>query len=226
MADIGITEIFQGVFRIDRKLATRNMTPGHTVYGEQTVSVKGTEYRFWDPYRSKLAAAINKRLKELPIGKGASVLYLGAASGTTASHVSDIVGTEGTVYCVEFAQRVMRDLLGVCERRANMVPIFEDARKPGAYAEYIKGKVDCVYEDVAQPDQVRILAMNAERFLKKGGSAMIAIKSQSIDVARPPKEVYAAALMELEEKFEVIQKMELEPFEKDHLFVLLKLKQY
>lgn len=219
-----LKEIFPGVFRIGRMLATRNMTPGQTVYGEKTVTIGRTEYRLWDPYRSKLAAAINKGLKELPIRKGSAVLYLGAATGTTPSHVSDIVGKTGAVYCVEFAQRVMRDLLSVCEQRRNMIPILEDARKPGAYVEYVKGKVDCIYEDVAQPDQARILAMNADRFLKKGGSALMAIKSQSIDVTKPPKEVYAAALRELEEKFEVVQKLELEPFEKDHLFVSLKLK--
>jgi fibrillarin-like pre-rRNA processing protein len=214
-------ELFPGIYRIDKKLATPNLVPGHTVYNEKTVNVNGIEYRFWDPYRSKLAAAINKGLKEVPITPGTSVLYLGAATGTTPSHISDIVGKEGTVYCVEFAQRVIRDLISVCETRENMLPILADARKPASYGEYIPQKVDCVYSDVAQPDQVRILSMNVDMFLKKGGKVLIAIKSQSIDVSRPPTAVYAEALKELEKKFEIIQKLELEPFEKDHLFVSL-----
>jgi fibrillarin-like pre-rRNA processing protein len=216
--------IFDGVYRLGKRIATRNLTPGYTVYSEDTVTINGVEYRVWDPYRSKLAAAIIKGLKELPIKSGSSVLYLGAASGTTSSHISDIVGQRGVVYCVEFAPRVMHDLLSVCEKRENMIPIFEDARKPELYSNIIKEKVDCIYEDVAQPDQVRILMLNAEKFLKKNGIAMIAIKSQSIDVTLPPKEVYRRAIEELEQYFTVLEKLELEPFEKDHLFVILRKK--
>ena len=40
------------------------------------------------------------------------MLYLGAASGTTVSHVSDVVGPEGMVYAVEFSHRPGRDLPG------------------------------------------------------------------------------------------------------------------
>ena len=215
-----IKELFPGVFQIDKKIATKNLTPGFTVYGERTVNVEGEEYRFWEPFRSKLAAAIKKGLKEIPIKEGSSVLYLGAATGTTTSHVSDIIGEKGVVYCIEFAPRAMRDLLKVCEKRENMVPIFGDARKPEEYKKYITERVDCIYEDIAQPDQIRILLLNSQ-FLKKGGYAMIAIKSQSIDVTKKPSEIYKNELEKIKGEFEIIQKLELEPYEKDHLFVSL-----
>lgn len=51
-----------------------------------------TEYRAWNPFRSKLAAAILGGVDKIHMGPGKKVLYLGAASGTTVSHVSDIVG--------------------------------------------------------------------------------------------------------------------------------------
>jgi len=94
-----------------RKLGTKNLVHGKAVYGERLVKFKGDEYRLWDPYRSKLAAVILKGLETVPIYPNHRVLYLGAASGTTASHVSDIVGEEGHVYCVEFASRSLRDLV-------------------------------------------------------------------------------------------------------------------
>jgi len=209
--------LFENVFQIEGKLATKNMARGTRVYGERLVTKDGTEYRMWNPYRSKLAAAIKNGLKEMPIKEGSKVLYLGAASGTTASHVADIVGAEGIVYCVEFAHRPMRDLVSVCEKRENMIPIFADARMPDRYWEV--GKVDVVYEDVAQPDQVRILIENARLFLKKGGSAMIAIKSQSIDVTKEPEKVFDEAVKELQKAFAVEERIKLQPYDKDHLFV-------
>ncbi|HVP92352.1 MAG TPA: fibrillarin-like rRNA/tRNA 2'-O-methyltransferase, partial [Acidobacteriota bacterium] len=86
-----------------QRLATKNLTPRINVYGERLLRVEGVEYRVWDAFRSKLAAAILKNLQTVPIEPDHRVLYLGAASGTTASHVSDIVGEKGHVYCVEFA---------------------------------------------------------------------------------------------------------------------------
>src|SRR5690349_24963955 len=89
---------FEGIFLIGKegaeKLGTRSLAPGKIVYGEEVVKAGDEEYRVWDPFRSKLAAAILKGLHEIPFGDKSRVLYLGAASGTTVSHVSDIVGPE------------------------------------------------------------------------------------------------------------------------------------
>ncbi|MGQ9507381.1 MAG: fibrillarin-like rRNA/tRNA 2'-O-methyltransferase, partial [Candidatus Bathycorpusculaceae bacterium] len=141
------------------RLATKNLASGRNVYGERLIRYEGFEYRVWDAYRSKLAAAILKNLRTVPIKPNHKVLYLGAASGTTASHVSDIVGEDGHVYCVEFAARAIRELVNnVCAYRINMVPILEDARFPEKYAVFISGRVDDIYCDIAQPEQAKILA--------------------------------------------------------------------
>lgn len=211
-------EKFPGVYIVDGKLATLSFAPGIRVYGEKLVSVGESEYRMWDLYRSKLAAAIHKGLKELPIKPGSNVLYLGAATGTTPSHVSDIVGDEGTVFCVEFAQRSMRELLSVCEQRQNMLPIMGDARQPESYAEGI-GKVDVIYQDVAQPSQSGIFNKNARLFLKKGGWGMIAIKSQSIDVTRMPRKIFEEFVVQVSGEIDVSDQIELSPYDLEHLFI-------
>lgn len=215
-------EIFFGVYRIDNTLATRNAVPGRRVYGEKLLPDEHGELRVWDQYRSKLAAAIRKGLKNFPFRKGTKVLYLGASTGTTVSHLSDIVGREGEIYAVEMAQQCMQALLQLCGFRENIMPVNADARQPGEYREV--GEVDALYQDVAQPDQADILIKNAKMFLKKGGIAMIAIKSQSIDVTRRPDDVFAEVIQELSGTFEVLEKIRLEPFDKDHLFVVLRLK--
>ncbi|MEM1563862.1 MAG: fibrillarin-like rRNA/tRNA 2'-O-methyltransferase [Candidatus Bathyarchaeia archaeon] len=209
-----------------QKLATRNLAPGRTVYGEKLIRFEGVEYRLWDPFRSKLAAAILKGIKTVPIKPDHQVLYLGAASGTTASHVSDIVGEKGHVYCVEFAPRAIRELVNnVCPYRLNMTPILEDARFPEKYALFIRGKVDDIYCDLAQPEQARILADNADMFLKHEGYVMLAIKARSIDVTKEPSEVYKREIRVLCDRgFDVLQVINLEPYDVDHVMVLAKLK--
>jgi len=219
-----IKEKFEGVFIINKKLATVNLVAGKRVYGEELFTIDKKEYRIWDYFRSKPAAAIKKGLKEFPLKKGMKVLYLGIASGTTASHFSDIIGREGIIYGVDVAERVLREIIPVAEKRGNIIPILADARKPEDYEGQVLEKVDLVYEDVADPDQIEIMIRNSQKFLKPDGFAMIAIKSQSIDVTKNPKEVYAECLKELEKHFETVDKIELDPYEKFHLFVVMKLK--
>ncbi|RLI06852.1 fibrillarin-like rRNA/tRNA 2'-O-methyltransferase [Candidatus Bathyarchaeota archaeon] len=208
-----------------RKLATRNLAPGRTVYGERLMKVEGVEYRLWDAYRSKLAASILKGIEDMPIRPGHKVLYLGAASGTTASHVSDIVGPEGHVFCVEFAPRVIQDLVNnVCPYRPNMSPILADARMPYLYA-HLVSEVDAIYCDIAQPEQAKVLADNADLFLKDGGEIMLAIKARSIDVTKRPSELYRREMEVLEARgFEIEDKVHLEPFDKDHAMVVAKFR--
>lgn len=204
-----------------RRLATKNLAPGRNVYGERLIRFEGFEYRVWDPFRSKLAAAILKGLETVPIQPSHKVLYLGAASGTTASHVSDIVGEEGHVYCVEFAARSIRELVNnVCAFRLNMSPILADARLPERYFALIE-KVDDIYCDIAQPEQAKVLGDNADLFLKNGGWIMLAVKAQSINVTREPSEVYEQEINTLKNRgFKIREVMHLEPYDKAHAMIV------
>ena len=205
-----------------QRLATRNLVPGRVVYGERLVRFKKVEYRVWDAFRSKLAASILKGVQVVPIVAGSRVLYLGAASGTTPSHVSDIVGEAGRVYCVEFASRSIRELVNnVAAYRVNMSPFLEDARFPEKYAMFIPGKVDCIYCDIAQPEQAKVLADNADVFLKASGWVMLAVKAQSIDVTRDPAEIYRQEAKVLKKRgFGVKEIVDLEPYDKAHAMIV------
>ncbi len=217
------TEIYQVTLEDGAlRLATRNLAPGRSVYGERLIHFKGVEYRVWDAFRSKLAAVIVKGVQKVPIVPGNLVLYLGAASGTTPSHVSDIVGEKGHVYCVEFASRSIRDLVdNVAAYRANMSPFLEDARCPEKYAMFIPGKVDVIYCDIAQPEQAKVLADNADVFLKPNGWVMLAVKSQSIDVTKDPAEVYQQEARILKNRgFDVRELIHLEPYDKAHAMIV------
>lgn len=222
---------FGGVFVARGKedaLVTKNLVPGDSVYGEKRISVEidGTkiEYRTWNPFRSKLGAAILAGIGEIHIAPGCKVLYLGAASGTTVSHVSDMVGPEGRVYAVEFSQRSGRDLLGVAQKRANIIPIIDDARHPAKYR-MMMSMVDVIFSDVAQPDQARIVALNATHYLKIGGHIVMSIKANCVDSTAPPEAVFASEVKKLEEeRIKPLEQISLEPYERDHAVVTGKFR--
>ena len=220
-----IQEIFPSIFKLQSNnqeiLATKNLTPGITFYGEPVFNVDEVEYRSWNPTRSKLGAVIMKGVQSMPIKPEGMVLYLGVASGTTVSHVSDIIGKKGHVWGLDFAPRSMRDLLDKVTRyRDNISPILGDARTPSDYSDYVP-MVDVIFADVAQPDQADIIIKNAKHFLKKGGWMMLTIKSRSVDVREKPTDVYADQVKIIENaEYNVHEVIILDPYEKDHAMVL------
>ncbi|KAI4167153.1 MAG: hypothetical protein LQ348_007714 [Seirophora lacunosa] len=223
-------------------LVTKNLTPGESVYGEKRIAVESsspalpngdsttnplpatvatkTEYRVWNPFRSKLAAGILGGLDEIFIRPGSKILYLGAASGTSVSHVADIVGPAGTVYAVEFSHRSGRDLINMATHRTNVIPIIEDARHPLRYRMLV-GMVDTVFADVAQPDQARIVGLNCHLYLKVGGGVLVSVKANCIDSTAAPEAVFAREVNKMrEERIKPLEQLTLEPFERDHCIVV------
>ena len=204
----------------EKKLATKNLIPGNQVYNEKLLTVKEVEYRIWNPFRSKLAAAIINDLKDFPFKQKSDILYLGVSTGTTISHISDIVGQNGTVFGIEHASRVARDFLDrVASYRKNIVPIIQDARKPEEFFSVYK-KVDIVYVDIAQPDQTNIAIENCKLYLKSGGYMFLVIKTRSIDVTKEPRKVIENEIKKLEQNFQIKQIIDLQPYDKDHAMVV------
>ena len=208
------------VFLKDNQLATRNLTPGISVYGEELIE-EYVKYRLWNPRRSKLAAAILNGLNNLDIEKDFKVLYLGASTGTTVSHISDIA-YKGKIFAVEFSPVTAKKLTRLARQRPNVYPILGDATKPREYMNIIEN-VDLVYCDVAQPTQTDLFMRNMDLFAKEDALGLIMIKARSIDVVQKPKKIFRQEETKLKEKgFNIIEKVKLEPYEKDHIAFLVK----
>ena len=233
-----INHRFEGIYILktgkEESLVTLNLNPGESVYGEKRVSIeeqtslpdgtntqpKKIEYRVWNIFRSKLGAAIINGIEKIYMKPGSKVLYLGAANGTTISHVSDIIGEDGIVYGVEISKRSGRDLINMAKKRTNLVPIIDDARKPYNYRFLIPTLVDCIFADVAQPDQARIIAINAEHFLKDKGGFVFSIKANCVDSTLEPEVVFSIQIKVLK-TFGLYAKEQvtLEPYERGHAVV-------
>ena len=212
-----------GLFEDRGLLWTPSRVPGTKVYGERLRLRGGTEYRQWNPYRSKLAA-LAMRAPDTPwLDARADVLYLGAASGTTVSHVSDILAPGNRVFAVEFSPRSVRDLLWNTEPRSNVIPILEDAGAPERYMAYLDRHVGSLVQDVAQRHQVDIFLRNLP-LLREGGLGFLFVKARSIDVARPLHAIYDEVANRLRAAgLRILKAVDLEPFEKDHrAFVVQK----
>lgn len=217
-------QLFEGVFSDGKFLYTKNLLPGEKVYGERLLNDDGIEYRQWDAYRSKLGAALKKGLRQLPLGNGSKVLYLGAAEGTTISHISDIVGEDGIIVGIDLSATSMRRLVLLCEKRQNMLPLLADALKVEQYPPEIqKMKFDLLFQDVSQKNQSEIFLKNAQ-FLKEKGFGMLSVKARSIDVLKEPQEVFKSEALKLSRGFEILQTVMLEPFEKDHALIYCRKK--
>ncbi len=217
-------QVFENVFSDGKFLYTKNLFPGVKVYSEKLVKDGGVEFRQWNAFHSKLAAGLKKGLKQMPIQKESKVLYLGAAEGTTISHVSDIVEKQGLIVGVDVSATSMRKFVKVCEQRENVLPLLADAGKPQEYPEEIqKIKFDVLFQDVSQKNQSEIFLKNSE-LLKPKGFGLLSVKARSINVLEVPANVFKQESEKLKKAFEILQVVRLEPFEKDHALIFCRKK--
>ena len=200
-----------GVERREFDGTIRLATKGEPVYGEAT----DAEWRAWDPHRSKLGAMLDLGM-DTGLEGGETVLYLGAASGTTVSHVADFAGP---TYAVEFAARPARDLVDVAASRPRLFTLLADARKPQTYAHVVERDVDVVVQDVATRGQARVAIENA-RFLADDGRLLLAVKARSEDVTRDPDAVFEDVRTELSDRYELLEDRKLDRYHTDHLGVV------
>lgn len=200
--------IFQNVYKLGEKLLTKNRVPRVKVYGEEIIKINGVEYRVWDKYRSKLAAAIHKGLKNFWFN--GDVLYLGASSGTTVSHLSDII--DNYIYAVEISKPMIIKLYELAKLRYNIIPILADANYPENYKDI--EKIDVIYQDIAQPNQLEIFFKNVEFFKPKYG--YLCLKLPSISIKSNLNEIIRNQI------YKPLEVISLEPFDKQHYFLTYK----
>jgi fibrillarin-like pre-rRNA processing protein len=204
------------------KLYTKNLTPGYKVYGERLIFYKNIEYRDWDPYRSKLAAVLMENPNINLFKSTLKSLYLGASSGTTISHLSDIA-YEGIIYGVEIAHRSIRQLIQNVSNRKNIIPILGDANFPEDYAKSIFTEVDIVYQDVAQPNQAKIAISNCKYYLKEGGILILMVKSQSIDSIQKSEKIYKQEKKILKDAgYNVFESLNIHKYAANHIALLIR----
>jgi len=174
------------------------------------------EFRGWDPWRSKLAALLLNGAPPELLAPPRSVLYLGGAHGTTASHLSDL-WPQTPIYVIEKSASSFGPLLALAKRRTNLLPILADAQLPERYRADV-GEVELLYQDVAQRDQVRILQENAEACLAEHGRGILMLKVRSVTQRRPAAAIVRESRAALgRARFVIDGEWALSPFAREHV---------
>ncbi|KYK20320.1 hypothetical protein AYK24_03940 [Thermoplasmatales archaeon SG8-52-4] len=213
------TKEISGVYWEKNKIFTKNLCKGLRVYNEKLVKFRGIEYRSWNPFRSKLAAAILNGL-DFSIKSDSKILYLGAATGTTVSHLSDII-KEGMIYSIESSPVAAKGLINLSKKRNNIIPILGDANHPDRYSSIVPN-VDMIYQDISQRNQAEIFIINIEKYLKKSKKGILMVKARSIDVSLKPNQAYDIVCSKLEKNnLKIKHKIDLSPYEKDHAAIVI-----
>jgi fibrillarin-like pre-rRNA processing protein len=211
---------WERVYRDGRDLYTVNRTPGTKVYGEALSTIDGVEYRAWDPFRSKLAAFLLKGAPADVLGRPRTVLYLGAAHGTTVSHLSDL-WPEATLFAIEKSPTSFARLLALARQRPGLVPILADAQLPERYQADV-GAVDLLYQDIAQRNQAGIFVENARACLSPEGRGVLMLKIRSVTQQRPTATVVREARAALSAAhLTLAYEMALTPFSREHVALAL-----
>tara|TARA_A100001388_G_scaffold276698_1_gene265168 strand:+ start:17805 stop:18506 length:702 start_codon:yes stop_codon:yes gene_type:complete len=222
-----------GVRREGRTLWSRNSTRGKSVGGERRKRDGKIEWRRWDPFRSKVAAALlmtSQKASELLPGPGDTCLYLGASSGTTVSHIHDMVcGSNnhhnGQIIAVEISPRMMRDLSSLAEDRSGLIPILNDARETQSYAPVMREKAHWIHQDLSIADQAENFISIATSTLKNGGIGLLSLKAASErqfegdDQSRFSR---AEKLIE-ESELELIEKIDISQYQEQHMVFFVRL---
>lgn len=189
-----------------------------SVYGERISKKKGQYLRYWDPKRSKLAAGLIKGLEHFPFESAANVLYLGASTGTTVSHVADLCN-EGRVYAVESSYEPFVKLLKLSESRTNIYPILEDANYPEKY-NFFLDSVNVVYQDISQRNQVQIFNENTAA-CKGARDAVLILKIRAISSRMSEKQILNESLENIK-GYRIKEVINLKPFHKAHYLIYLQ----
>ncbi|MBN1645488.1 fibrillarin-like rRNA/tRNA 2'-O-methyltransferase [Candidatus Woesearchaeota archaeon] len=204
---------------LNKDLYTRNLTPKKRFFDEKVRVINNAEFRYWDPRRSKLCAALRKKVK-IDLREGDKVLYLGASHGYTPSFMSDIIGDKGFLLGIDFAPLVVRDLVKLCELRNNMAPLLGDCNHPKDYENYLI-EFDVLFQDIAQKNQPEIFLKHLQ-YIKRGGLLLLALKARSVNVTLPPNQIFDQVEKQLKKEVDVMQRVSLEPFEEDHAFFVCR----
>jgi len=210
-----------GIFEDRRKFYTKSLIDTKSFQDDIIVKDGDELFRYWNPRSSKLGAYLYKGARDIFIREASKVLYLGVASGTTASHISDIVGKNGMVFGVDPAFRPLTNFYFLSKERRNLAPILADASDPASYKQLVP-QVDLIIQDIAQRHQTLIFRRNIDMYLRKGGFAILSIKSRSIDVKQKPSIIFKRVRRELEHDYTIVDFKSIEPYERDHAIIIIK----
>ena len=214
--------IFWVTVRNEKKLATLSNVSTNQDYKENLVEMNGKQHSIWNPYMSKLAAAIINGMEIFPILKKTKILYLDPTSEKTIKHISDIVGINGKIFVVRNIMKNSKNFLEqIAKNRSNIFTIIPDKTNPARLTGMTE-MVDVIYIDIAEHNQTEIAIQNCKNHLRIGGFLMLIVPTKNIDFANNPSKKNQEERKKLQTSFDIIQEINLMDFFKEYSMVIAK----
>ena len=230
------TRIFQIQIGDKEQLATKNIVEGTKTHKEKIVIVNDEEFLEWNPYKSKLAAAIRNGLQILPIIKNSKVVCINPLEESTILHISNIVGSKGSVFVIDVDKNKKSFLNKLVNTHKNIIPIYDTVDEL-SFSSSITGKVDALYVDIPESEQIETIVEKYGSLLKNEGFLMLIAKKDDNaiienDIAGWMAEQRAGLnkireiTTKLKSQFEIIQEINLglnygmRPYHKFYAFIL------
>ena len=214
--------IFWITVKNKKKLATLNNASINEVYNEKIIKINGKQYNLWNPYTSKLAAAIVNGMEIFPILKKTKILYLNGAIEKTLSHISDIIGVNGKIFILRDINENSKNFLeNVMNDRTNVFTITRDNGDPAKFSSKSE-MVNVVYVDITQHNETEVAIQNCKRYLRDGGFLMLVVPTKKIDFVNNPNGQNLEEIQKLQSSFEIIQQINLTDFFKEHSMIIAK----
>ena len=214
--------IFWITVKNKKKLATLNNASINEVYNEKLIKINGKQYNLWNPYTSKLAAAIVNGMEIFPILKKTKVLYLNDTIEKTLSHISDIIGVNGKIFILRDINENSKNFLeNVMNDRTNVFTITRDNGDPAKFSSKTE-MVNVVYVDITQHNETEVAIQNCKRYLTDGGFLMLVVPTKKIDFVNNPNGQNLEEIQKLQSSFEIIQQINLTDFFKEHSMIIAK----
>ena len=213
--------IFWITIKNKKKLATLNNAGINEAYNEKLTEINGKQYNVWNPYTSKLAAAIVNGMEIFPILEKTKVLYLNTTIEKTLSHISDIIGMNGKIFVVRDMVENSKNFLE--KVRNNRVNIFSITRENGVPARFSSTEmVNVVYVDITQHNETEVAIQNCKNYLRNGGFLMLVVPTKKIDFINNPSKQNLEEMQKLQSSFEIIQQINLTDFFKEYSMIIAK----
>ena len=214
--------IFWVTVRNEKKLATLSNVSTNQDYEENLVEMNGKQYSIWNPYMSKLAAAIINGMEIFPILKKTKILYLDPTTEKTVKHISNIVGINGKIFVVRDVMKNSKNFLGqIMKNRPNIFLIVPDKTNPTKFSSMTE-MVDVVYIDIAKHNEIEITIQNCKNYLRNGGYLMLVVPTKNIDFVNNPSKKNQEERKELQSSFDIIQEINLTGFFEEYSMVIAK----
>ena len=214
--------IFWITVKNKKKLATLNNASINEVYNEKIIKINGKQYNLWNPYTSKLAAAIVNGMEIFPILEKTKVLYLNSTIEKTLSHISDIIGVNGKIFILrDINENSKKFLDNVMNDRTNVFTITRDNGDPAKFSSKSE-MVNVVYVDITQHNETEVAIQNCKRYLRDGGFLMLVVPTKKIDFVNNPNGQNLEEIQKLQSSFEIIQQINLTDFFKEHSMIIAK----